>query len=93
MSEKDSLKFVVFQGDAQLSVCSYVLMVVFGTKEKAIHAIMTEGEFDTDWLDEQTGDMVKYIKEYLQEHMQTPQCGLINYIIKEVHLNVWEEIS
>lgn len=93
MSEKDSLKYVVFQGDAHLSVCSYVLMGVFGTKEKAIHAIMTKGEFDTDWLDEQTGDMVKYIKEYLQEHMQTPLCGLTNYIIKEVHLNVWEEIS
>ena len=93
MSEKDSLKYVVFQGDEQLSVCSYVLMGVFSTKEKAIHAIMTEGEFDTDWLDEQTGDMVKYIKEYLQDHMQTPLCGQNNYIIKEVHLNVWEEIS
>lgn len=93
MSIRDNTVFVVFQGDAQLSVCSYVMMGTFGTKEKAIHAIMKNGEFDNEWLEEQNGDVIKYIKDYLSNNNQTPMCGEINYIIKEVHLNVWEEIS
>lgn len=42
---KERKVFVVFQGDEQLSVCSYVLMGVFGTKEKAIHAIMSPRKY------------------------------------------------
>lgn len=90
---KERKVFVVFQGDRYLYVCSYVLMGVFGTKEKAIHAILEKGEFDNEWIEEQDYDVHRYIKESLEEHMQTNCCGNINYIIKEVDMNVWEEIS
>ena len=42
---KERKVFVVFQCDRYLYVCSYVLMGVFGTKEKAIHAIMSPRKY------------------------------------------------
>lgn len=91
--KKQSKVFVVFKADAWFSVCSYNLMGVFGTKEKAIHAIVTKGEFDSDWLEEQDDeDIMQYIKRELDERMQTPLCGDINYIIKEGNFNEWEEL-
>lgn len=67
MKEKRQSKvFVVFKADAWFSVCSYNLMGVFGTKEKAIHAIITKGEFDSDWLEEQgDDDIMQYVKREL----------------------------
>ena len=92
---KRSKVFVVYQTDAWLSVCSYVLMGVFGTKDKAIHAIITKGEWDADWI-EGTGDdqeaLMAYVKEYLENNLQTPSCGLTNYIIKVGTFNEWEEL-
>lgn len=91
--KKQSKVFVVFKADAWISVCSYKLMGVFGTLDKAVHAIMAQAEFDTDWLDEQDSDVYEYIRECLKEHMQTPHTGEINYIIKEGNFNEWEELS
>lgn len=94
MKEKRQSKvFVVFKADAWMSVCSYKLMGVFGTIDKAVHAVMTQGEFDNDLLDEQDSDVYEYIKEYLKERMQTPNTGEINYVIKEGNFNEWEELS
>ena len=91
--KRQSKVFVVFKTDAWMSVCSYKLMGVFGTIDKAVHAIMTQAEFDNDWLDEQDSDAYEYIREYLKEHLQTPQAGEINYVIKEGNFNEWEELS
>lgn len=74
-SKRQSEVFVVFKTDAHMSVCSYKLMGVFGTLDKAVHAVMTNGEFDTDWMEEQDSDVYEYIRDYLKEHMQTPLTG------------------
>lgn len=89
---KISKVFAVFSTDASMSVCSYRLMGLFGTIDKAVHAIVTKGEFDEDWLAEQKGDTLAYIKDFLIENLQTPNCGEINYVIKEGNLNEWEEL-
>lgn len=89
---KRSKVYVVYKTDAWMSVCSYKLMGVFGTINKAIHAIITRGEFDDDWMEEQQGSGLEYIKDSLNEALQTPSCGEINYIIKEGNLNEWEEL-
>lgn len=90
--KKQSGVYVVFKTDAWLSVCSYELMGVFGTMEKAIRAIMEHGEFDDEWIELHGGYALSYIRGYLGEHLQTPNCGAINYIIKEGNLNEWEQL-
>ena len=89
---KRSKVYVVYKTDAYLSVCSYKLMGVFGTIDKAVHAIIAKGEFDEDWLEEQRGNGLAYAKDALNESLQTPNCGEINYIIKEGNFNEWEEL-
>ena len=91
-NKRQSEVFVVFKTDAHMSVCSYILMGVFGTLDKAVHAVMTRGKFDTDWMEEQDSDVYEYIRDYLKEHMQTPLTGEINYVVKEGNLNEWEEL-
>lgn len=92
-NKRQSEVFVVFKADAHMSVCSYKLMGVFGTLDKAVHAVMTKGEFDTDWMEEQDSDVYEYIRDYLKEHMQTPLTGEINYVVKEGNFNEWDELS
>lgn len=89
--KKQSGVYVVFKADAWMSVCSYELMGVFGTMEKAIRAIMEHGEFDDEWMESHGRDACAYVREYLNEHLQTPNCGDINYII-EGNLNEWEQL-
>ncbi len=84
--------FAVFSTDAYMSVCSYRLMGLFGTIEKAVHAIITKGEFDEEWMADLQGESLTYIKDFLFENLQTPNCGEINYVIKEGNLNEWEEL-
>ena len=88
---KISKVYAIFSTDAYMSVCSYKLMGVFGTIEKAIHAIVTKGDFDDDWMEEHSNALA-YIKDFLKENLQTPNCGEINYIIKEGNFNEWEEL-
>lgn len=89
---KISKVYAVFSTDAYMSVCSYKLMGLFGTIDKAVHAIVTKGEFDEDWMAGQQGNALTFIKEFLFENLQTPSCGEINYVIKEGNLNEWEEL-
>lgn len=88
---KISKVYAVFSTDAYMSVCSYKLMGIFGTIDKAIHAIVTKGDFDDDWMEEHNNALA-YIKDFLNENLQTPNCGEINYIIKEGNFNEWEEL-
>lgn len=50
-NKRQSEVFVVFKTDAHMSVCSYKLMGVFGTLDKAVHAVMIRGEslIQTGW--------------------------------------------
>lgn len=79
-----------------MHTCPYAainLWEFFGTLDKAVHAVMTNGEFDTDWMEEQDSDVYEYIRDYLKEHMQTPLAGEINYVVKEGNFSEWEELS
>lgn len=83
--------FIVFKGDAWLSSRSLELKGVFGTLEESVDAIVSKGEFDKYWIEEQGDYAMDEVKEYLLEQRQTPQCGDINYIIEERELNEWED--
>lgn len=80
-SKRQSEVFVVFKADAHMSVCSYKLMGVFGTLDKTVHAVMTKGEFDTDWMEEQDSDVYEYIPRLFERthadttHWRNQLCG------------------
>lgn len=90
MSTKIKGIFNVYQTDAWMTKSSYVPKGAFSTHEKAVNAILENGVFDDDWLNEQDDNVFEYVREYLFEHKQTPQCGDINYVIEETKLNEWE---
>ena len=91
MSTETKDIFNVYQTDTWMTKSSYVPKGTFSTLEKAVNAILENGVFDRDWLDEQGEDVFEYVGEYLLEHKQTPQCGDINYVIEETKLNEWED--
>lgn len=76
--------FIVYKTDMWNSYASRAMRGIYGTKEDAIEAILSnhcisEEEADND-----------EIRKQLTENMQT-QCCHINYDIVEVETNTWSD--